>query len=338
MQIELRNQLINLLDRRQTLGITGRVDYAPERIHYVLSQSIQLDGTTPSEEVDPELMLSDLRHAYDYGREWICAHRPITEEWLIFLASKVMFHTGIEYRSMGGSFSAARGEFRLLNISDPISGQEYMSYQRIPMQMQEFCDELHMRRQMIHDEDPVSVYELSFWAHFQLITIHPWADGNGRMARLLMNMLQLEHDVPMSVILPDEKMQYIDALIEARRENNPQIFISRMAAMHCAHLQSDIDADSPKVEEKQTPKTDVEKSVEKRVVRRVVDYGPEVPKTSERIIAAMRSNPYITIRQLERKLGLSRRGIEDSISRLKKRGRVIREGSDNGGCWRVKRR
>ena len=33
-------------------------------------------------------------------------------------------------------------------------------------------------------------YELSFNAHFNLATIHPWVDGNGRAARLLMNYIQ----------------------------------------------------------------------------------------------------------------------------------------------------
>ncbi|MBR2362384.1 MAG: Fic family protein, partial [Spirochaetaceae bacterium] len=34
------------------------------------------------------------------------------------------------------------------------------------------------------------VYRHSFLAHYQLAEIHPWADGNGRMARLVMNMIQ----------------------------------------------------------------------------------------------------------------------------------------------------
>lgn len=33
-------------------------------------------------------------------------------------------------------------------------------------------------------------YRLSFEAHFRLVTIHPWVDGNGRTTRLLMNIIQ----------------------------------------------------------------------------------------------------------------------------------------------------
>ena len=52
--------------------------------------------------------------AYDYGREWIKQHEPITVDWLVLLASKVMARTGSEYHSIGGDFSAAKGELRKL--------------------------------------------------------------------------------------------------------------------------------------------------------------------------------------------------------------------------------
>lgn len=68
----------------------------------------------------------------------------------------------------------------------------------------------------------------------------------------------------------------------------------------------------------------VEKHVEKK------------PKTSDRIVAAMKADPYVTGEMLQQLLGLSRRGIEDSIARLRKRGRISREGNDNGGRWIVK--
>jgi hypothetical protein len=35
----------------------------------------------------------DLKVAYDYGREWIRRHEPITVDWLVLLASKVMART-----------------------------------------------------------------------------------------------------------------------------------------------------------------------------------------------------------------------------------------------------
>ncbi|MBU0765638.1 MAG: Fic family protein, partial [Bacteroidetes bacterium] len=42
-----------------------------------------------------------------------------------------------------------------------------------------------------------TIYQLSFDVHFNLVSIHPWADGNGRTCRLVMNYYQLMHLLPL---------------------------------------------------------------------------------------------------------------------------------------------
>ena len=49
-------------------------------------------------------------------------------------------------------------------------------------------------------------------AHERLVSIHPFADGNGRTARLLMNLLLLRGGYPPVVIGPEHRVAYIDAL------------------------------------------------------------------------------------------------------------------------------
>jgi hypothetical protein len=49
------------------------------------------EGITSNRRTVVEQMMNlDLKAAYDYGREWIKHHEPITVDWLILLASKVM--------------------------------------------------------------------------------------------------------------------------------------------------------------------------------------------------------------------------------------------------------
>ncbi|HEY1752164.1 MAG TPA: Fic family protein [Caulobacteraceae bacterium] len=54
--------------------------------------------------------------------------------------------------------------------------------------------------------------EVAFEAHFRLTAIHPFADGNGRTARLLMNLVLLRAGYPPLAIRPEDRAAYLAAL------------------------------------------------------------------------------------------------------------------------------
>ena len=53
-------------------------------------------------------------------------------------------------------------------------------------------------------------------AHYRLVTIHPFVDGNGRTARLLMNLLLLMRGYPPAIIRTRDRLAYIGALERAQ--------------------------------------------------------------------------------------------------------------------------
>lgn len=56
-------------------------------------------------------------------------------------------------------------------------------------------------------------------AHYRFISIHPFIDGNGRCARLLMNLILIQNGYPPAVIKMSKRREYIDAVQKADNKN-----------------------------------------------------------------------------------------------------------------------
>lgn len=152
-----------------------------------------------------------------------------------------MKNTGQEYKTVLGDFSSARGDLRLLNVTAGAGGKSYMNYSKVPAKLSEFCTRLNRERENHAAKSMTQLYEISFDAHYDLVTIHPWADGNGRMARLLMNMLQFEFGLIPTKILKEDKEEYIKALVETRENEDLNVFREFMTATMIKNLTRDIE-------------------------------------------------------------------------------------------------
>jgi len=61
-----------------------------------------------------------------------------------------------------------------------------------------------------------STPETAFTAHHRLVDIHPFNDGNGRTARLLMNLVLIRGDYPPVAVRPIDRPAYIAGLQQAQ--------------------------------------------------------------------------------------------------------------------------
>jgi len=82
-----------------------------------------------------------------------------------------------------------------------------------PRKVPDLMSTFHQWLQSSQDIHPV---DLAAEAHYRLVTIHPFIDGNGRTARLLMNFILLCHGYPPAIIRKSERGKYLDALEKAQ--------------------------------------------------------------------------------------------------------------------------
>lgn len=96
-----------------------------------------------------------------------------------------------------------------------ITGSQYAL--PTPAQLPDLMDELIVSIGKLRKEKhPVEVAAL---AHKEFVFIHPFVDGNGRVARLLMNLILLQEGYEVALIPPILRNQYIQALEKAHKND-----------------------------------------------------------------------------------------------------------------------
>ncbi len=252
----MTTELEMLVSQYRELGIDKQIDYDKFYLYSIITHSTAIEGSTLTEienqvlldkglgisgkSIAEQYMNLDLKAAYEKSVTLARKGVPITIDLLKKLSALVMKNTGREYSTAIGEFSSMNGDLRLLNVTAGVGGKSYMSYDKVPARLAEFCDNLNKERDDREGKTVAELYNISFDAHYNLVTIHPWADGNGRMARLLMNHLQFEFELIPSKVLVEDRVEYIQALINTRESGDLDIFRTFMTNSLIKNLRAEI--------------------------------------------------------------------------------------------------
>ena len=109
------------------------------------------------------------------------------------------------------------GKYRTTDVFIRGSDTEFPRPNAVPYSMQELISWLHGTQ----DEHPVRI---AGDAHFKFVSIHPFIDGNGRTARLLMNLILFMYGYPMAVIRNEDRIAYLATFEMAQKQNNLKPF------------------------------------------------------------------------------------------------------------------
>lgn len=111
---------------------------------------------------------------------------------------------------------------RYRDVPVMISGSEHMPPQpyQIDKMMEDYFIHYSNHKKSLH---PII---LAAEMHERLASIHPFIDGNGRTARLIMNLILLEHGYTVAYLKGDydSRMQYYAALEKVQVDNDPEPF------------------------------------------------------------------------------------------------------------------
>ena len=203
---------------------------------------------------------------------------------------------------------------------------EYASPEETPALMADLVDWYNHAEQ----EGKLSPIDLAILFHYRYIRIHPFEDGNGRIARLMVNYILSRHGYPMIVVRSRLKQDYLEALHRADlivgstpadgahaslKDIRP--FHKYMVNLICHEIENDVLFVTEKSQ-------DVWWYDGERIAFRTPNYG--------KILQELRREPKATLAYLQEEIGINRSALQKLLQTLLDKHYVER---DADGSWRV---
>lgn len=167
----------------------------------VIEHGVTIGGKPMKDHLEAQ----DHHHALEYMYDLANQNEPLTERTIRELHSLVLKRSQAD---IAGRYSPA---IRTVSGSATVFPH--------PLKVPELMEEFGRNLQLL---DPTP--EQAFHAHYRLTRIHPFADGNGRTARLLMNLILVRGGYQPIAIKPEDRDTYLDALEVASNEGDIKPF------------------------------------------------------------------------------------------------------------------
>ena len=203
---------------------------------------------------------------------------------------------------------------------------EYASPEETPALMSDLVD-WYNNAEM---EGKLSPVELAILFHYRYIRIHPFEDGNGRIARLLFNYILARHGYPMVVVRSRLKQDYLEALHQAdlivgkapydgahASLKSIRPFYKYMVNLIVREFENDVLFVTEKNE-------NIWWYDGERIVFRTPSYA--------KILRELQIEPQATLAYLQEEIGINRSAIQKMLQSLQNKGYIEKDGK---GSWRV---
>jgi Fic family protein len=172
--------------------------------------------TPKNKPLEFSLMAVDHLQALKFVIQLAEEKKQLTIDIIQQISALLLKSTGSKISSIAGDLDSSKGDFRLVTVR--AGSTTFMDYKKVPQRVSELIE--FINTEISKKSNFNEINELAFDAHFQIVSIHPFADGNGRISRLLMNYIQHFHKLPLSIVYAEDKQDYFSALQETRKIEN----------------------------------------------------------------------------------------------------------------------
>lgn len=343
MDANLDIQIEKALRTYRASGVEDQVNYQKFNLYSIVTHSTAIEGSTVTEienqllfdegiaakgrSLTEQMMNVDLKDAYLYAFGIASENPTYTSQLLQQMSALVMRRTGSECSTIAGHFDSSKGEFRLCNVSAGIGGRSYLAYNKVPRAVDDFCSWLNEEIANADRANIAACYRLSFEAHFRLVSIHPWVDGNGRTTRLVMNMIQRQLWLVPSIVRKEDKGEYIQSLVDSRENDDSTIAQDVMLRHHIANINRRI------LQYQENDTVNAQSDTVNVTANSNNDTVKGLKKSLQKVYTVILNNPKITHSEIMQTLHISESTAKRATRDLKKLGYIAREGSDKTGKW-----
>ncbi len=184
----------------------------------VLSHGITIGGKTLVEHLE----VIGHRDAMEYMEELAAGSTPVGEWEIKNLHSLILLPVD------GATGMSEAGRYRNLDVRAAGTEHVYPPHYQVPELMDEFAAWIASPEvQTLH---PI---ELASQAHYRLVSIHPFRDGNGRAGRLLMNLFLVRAGYPIAVITNVRRAEYFEALVYGQNNTDDSSALTALVGQAC---------------------------------------------------------------------------------------------------------
>ena len=161
--------------------------------------------------------------------------------------------------------------------------------------------------------------------HYEIRTIHPFTDGNGRVARLWQSVVLYNYNkifelIPIEALIYENQWRYYESIEASRRNNSARKFIEFMLEM----ISKAIDSFNSEKDES--------REIKDEYLKRLTKYEKEI---LEIITHNFDNDDYFSMEKLSQKTNKSNSGIRNNLKKLKSEEILFTVGENRGRKYKV---